>query len=358
VFSSSIVGHSGPKTFFARTIAERHLAHGYLFAGPEGVGKMTFGVALARYLLCKGDKGDDACGECGSCRRVAGASHPDLHVIELDPTRQVIRVEELQAELLRPMWLKAYEGGWRVFIIDGAHTLRKETSNRLLKVLEEPPGDTLIVLVSDQPSRVLPTLVSRCARVNFAPLSPEEVRAELAARTDLAGQELETLARYSRGRLGYALDLSSNPFYLARGEFFEAFVHAPTQRNFEVAGALQTTCAKRTASKSDERRALIAALAVISRFFADLLALQNGVEEASLFNVDRLDLVRSACECFSSEAVHDIIRRVQETAAQLRANIHTQTAVATLVTDILCLRVGVVEPAPAYERYLASYAGI
>jgi len=356
MFLNSIIGHSAAKALLRRAFELGRLAHGYLFAGPEGVGKMTFALALAKFLLCKTHVDDDACGRCASCRRTAARSHPDLHLLEIDASKQGIVVEQVEQELLRPVWLKSYEGGWRCFLIDGAHTLRSEVANRLLKVLEEPPENTLLVLVSHQPSQVLPTLLSRCARVNFAPLSRDDVRIELAGRTKLEAVELETLVRYSRGRLGYGLKLTKDAFFRARGEFFRSFVDSPTQRNFDVAAELIAVCTKGNPSKPDQRRELIAAMGVISRFFADAMALQTGVAEEFLTNVDQVELVRKANERFSSRALHDIIERIQEAAAFLAANVHMELTVASLVSDILCLRARVIEPEPAYKRYLRNYA--
>ncbi len=183
------------------------LPHALLFAGPEGVGKRDFARALALRLLCERAQGaEQACGECQACRWALAHNHPDLNVVtpqseqeqeqgEADatseapvlragvrkgkPSKQIL-IGQIRA-LNRLASVGSHQGGRRVVVIQPAETMNSATANALLKLLEEPPSSTLFILVSNAPSRLLPTILSRCQRLAFAAPEPELACAWLAA---------------------------------------------------------------------------------------------------------------------------------------------------------------------------------
>lgn len=176
-----VVGASGPRQFFEGLTAGT-LSHGYLFAGPSGVGKKTFALRFAQSLLCVTPKTTllGYCGVCSSCTRVEGGVHPDLYVTEGqvkigdregsgfhgdDPTAR---------DLVRQLSLHSYAGGRRVFVL-GDVEFTREAANALLKFFEEPPPGVVLVLTTTAVARLLPTVRSRLVEVTFAPLTDREV---------------------------------------------------------------------------------------------------------------------------------------------------------------------------------------
>lgn len=200
----------------------RHrLAHGYLFVGSEGTGRERTALALAQALLCEQPVDGDACGSCGACRRVDAASHPDLQLVlsEAEIVRRgigkaegsgapstEIRVDAVR-ELCRRLHLRTYEGAGRVGIVVDAHRLRVEAANALLKTLEEPAADTLLVLIAPNPRAVLDTLRSRCQIVRFAPLAASAVAELLVAQYGVDPGSARATAERAEGSLVRALEL-------------------------------------------------------------------------------------------------------------------------------------------------------
>jgi DNA polymerase-3 subunit delta' len=194
-------------------LADR-LPHGLIFAGPVGVGKATTAAALAQVFLCEHPKDDIACGKCESCRVFAAGNHPDFHVV----TKELIRYHDktgkskgidlsinvIRAELIEPASRKAAMNRGKVFIVEQAELMNAAAQNALLKTLEEPGGRTLIVLLTDQPGILLPTVRSRCRLVRFAALDGPLVSRELAKR-GVPKETAASAARLAGGSLGLAL---------------------------------------------------------------------------------------------------------------------------------------------------------
>ena len=192
-------------------LADR-LPHGMVFAGPAGVGKATTARALGALFLCDKPKADAPCGRCESCRVFEPGNHPDYHVVY----RQLVRLEKEAAKardlsvgvvreyLIGPANRKPVMNRGKVFVVEEAELMNPTAQNSLLKTLEEPAGRTLILLLTDQPGALLPTVRSRCQTIRFAALPEATVRAQLEKRGVDRPQAADA-ARLAAGSLGLAL---------------------------------------------------------------------------------------------------------------------------------------------------------
>jgi DNA polymerase III subunit delta' len=223
-----LVGHEAAEAELARLVSSGRLPHAILLTGPRGIGKATLAFRLARFLLTRdpyerkatsetaepGRGGVAIDPESGVFRRVAAGAHADLLTVERawDPRRRRLRSEivvEEAREIAGFFRLTAAEEGWRIVIVDGAEEMNRNAANALLKILEEPPERALLLLVSHNPGRLLPTIRSRCRRFPLAPPQLPTAAAVLRRwRPQLGDPEAAALAALSGGSIGRAVELA------------------------------------------------------------------------------------------------------------------------------------------------------
>lgn len=240
-------GHDGVAEGFRRAKQRGRLAGSFLFVGPPGIGKRLFALALAKAYLCKGNGPEDLdpCGHCDSCRLFSGedpsmanadepaSTHPDLYFVNKPADKSALPLELLigdkehrgRSGLCYNIARTPYLGHGKVGIIDDADFLNVEGANALLKTLEEPPPDALLVLIGTSTNKQLPTIRSRCQIIRFAPLSARFLGSLLLEQGVVATQEQGLkLARRAGGSLDLARELNDESIDDIRGELEKRFL--------------------------------------------------------------------------------------------------------------------------------------
>lgn len=237
--ASDLVGHAEAEEEVLTAWTSGRMHHAWLITGPRGIGKATLAYRIARFVLAQGavdaggaDAGPGLFGDAlppahpttlsvaedhPVSRRIAAGGHGDLRIIErqmvVDPKTKRTRMQGIiNVESVRGIGhflsMTSAEGGWRVVLIDGAEEMNTAAANAVLKVLEEPPKRALLLLVSHNPARLLPTIRSRCRRLPLRPLTPEQVTMLIGrARPELSDADRAALAAMGEGSVGRALDL-------------------------------------------------------------------------------------------------------------------------------------------------------
>jgi DNA polymerase-3 subunit delta' len=246
---SQIPGQKEIKAKLVRSVKEERVSHAQLFAGPEGCGSMALALAYARYISCEKRTGTDSCGTCKSCVKYEKLIHPDLHFVfpvikgkkatdpvsdnyiqewreflkkspyfSLNNWMDSIEVGNAQgmifaseaSEIIKKLSLKTFESDFKIMIIWLPEKMHQATSNKLLKMIEEPPEKTLFLLVSEEPDKVIPTILSRCQLIKIPTFSNRDIETYLLDRFNLPADKAEDIARVSNGNLTRAIELCEN----------------------------------------------------------------------------------------------------------------------------------------------------
>jgi DNA polymerase-3 subunit delta' len=281
---SEVYGHARPLGLLARSLGRGTLPPSLLFCGPDGVGKRLVARAVAQALNCVSPDGSDGCGRCPACRRIAAGTHPDVLAEEPSETG-VIKIDPVRALIVAAAY-RPFEGRRRVIIIDDADRLNVEAQSALLKSLEEPGPSSVFILVSSKPETLLPTVRSRCARVNFGRLAAAEVAQALVERHHYTPDEAHAIAAVADGSLGRALAAGSAGHLQARAAALSALRTAatgasPRARLQAAAGLLVAK-----SSPAAEREALAARIAMIGSLLRDVALVSQGGQAGQLANGD------------------------------------------------------------------------
>ena len=197
-----VLGQEHAARLFGGVLRTGRLAHAYLFLGPSGVGKALFAKELAKAVLCHNPQ-PDACDACDACRKFDHGRHADFHLVQPAQGKRFVSIDDIKG-LQRAIAVKAVERGHKAFLIDDADAMTAQAANAFLKTLEEPPPQSLLILVAASLEPMLDTIVSRCQLVRFRPLAPEVISHALVQQHDVPEQEAAAVASFAGGSLGRA----------------------------------------------------------------------------------------------------------------------------------------------------------
>ena len=304
-----LIGQARATRLLQRGLKTGRTAHAYLFSGPEGIGKRAAALALAQALNCQqGDAIEDGCGVCLPCRKIAKRLHPDVQVIE--PEGATVKIEQVRA-LEADAALGPYEGKRKVFILDGAEKMTEQAANALLKTLEEPPGRTVLVLLSTTPSALPLTIVSRCQMVIFSAIPPDTLRTYLVGNgVDQARARL--IVSFSGGSIGRALSPEMASLALLRDHFLEELGRGLCDGPAAIIEVAE--------KQAKDREGLRHNLEFLSAWLRDLMVAKVSRRRESLVNQDRGEEVARQAEGLPLRVILDGLRAVQAAIDGLTRN--------------------------------------
>lgn len=335
-----IYGHKKQIAILRNAISSDRLSHAYLFVGIEGVGKRTVALAFANALNCLNGEGE-GCDHCTSCRKIANSNHPDVRLVV--PKKDNILIDQIR-ELKREMSLALYEARYRVVIIDQAEKMNPAAANCLLKILEEPPMRTVIVLVCRALHLLLPTIISRCQKIVFNPLPSETLAEAIVALGKAEEKRAITLARSSEGSLGKAFELLESPFVEDRKTLLRRFL---VLSEADISELLDL--AEASAKNKDEFRETLEAVWTLLR---DLLIWRHFQDKKLLVNIDLCEEIGEGASLFRTEAIISMMEIVGETQIQLERNINTRLLAERLFLEMrkTAQRQKAKDPAGGFEK--------
>jgi len=310
---AGILGQDSCIAVLGRSLATGKIAHAYLFDGIEGCGKKKTALAFIEAVFCGQSTG---CGHCPSCRRIASMQHPDLHLVE--PDGAYIKIDQIR-ELQRGLAFRPFEAPQKACIIDAVDRLNPAAGNALLKTLEEPPGNALLILITANAGSVLPTILSRCQRLHFAAL-PEGIIAALLREKGTEPEAARIIAALAGGSMRKAIEIGEETALHERKSFLER-INSLSLDDITPLFAI----AEELAGDKENAQKL---LELLTAFLRDALLLHSGSTE--VVNADLLPLLQRQATCFSGERIMERISHVIETRRAISRNVNSRLALEIL----------------------------
>ena len=323
------VGHDKALKTLERSTASDRVAHAYLIVGPAQVGKTTLALDLARAVNCASNY--PPCSDCRQCQRIASGLHPDIRVVGLEPARSgrmrtQIGIDQIR-DVQREASLLPYEGRYRVFIIETAEKLTAEASNSLLKMLEEPPDSVIIVLVASDAGAMLPTILSRCRRIDLRPVLAQTISEFMIERYDVGAERSREIAGASSGKVGWAVEAARDPSLLDRirqtvdtiGEFSRGSLTDRFEYAQQLAGRFNSN-----------REAVFADLDLWQSWWRDILLTGHRRSEL-VSNVAKRDALEEISAKLSVEEAAGAVAAVRRAVFLLERNVSPRLALEDMM---------------------------
>ena len=314
-----IIGQDRQINILKNVVKRGTVAHAYLFTGIPGIGKRSTAIAMAKALNCKTTTGD-FCGSCTSCKKIEHTTHPDIHWIE--PEGDYIKIDQIR-KMQEQISYTLYEGKHKLVILNKAERMNPQSSNCLLKTLEEPPPHTTLILLTSAPYQLLSTLRSRCQRVMFQPLPIELIVKLLQEKGGDENDKLNLIASLSSGSPGKAIQWMETGALQEREELFEKINH--------MNNCFITEIFDLAASLGDDKAVLLKRLELLKLWIRDLLIFKATDQSRYLINRDLVKKVTTLASQLSWSNLFKKAAIVDEVQSALLSNVNPRLAMETML---------------------------
>lgn len=309
-----IIGHKPQKEFLRSSVRKNRISHAYLFSGPEGVGKKLVAIGFAKLINCaEGGTGNPDC-ECTSCAKTEKGLNPDVLVFGY-PGEKTIKVSHIRQDIERLIHLAPYENPYKVFIIDGAQRMNFNAQNAFLKTLEEPPPNSVIILITTLADLLMPTIRSRCQSVVFQPLETGQVR-EFLENEKPEGNDTELVSRISGGSISRALGTDED-YLRKRTEYIDCVMAVDSKKPLTLFDSVEKI---RKDVKGGGPEELKTVFDILSTWLRDSVILKTSGKKEEIVNTDLIDQLSEYSKKRDVSELLGKFTALEETMARISEN--------------------------------------
>ncbi len=309
----NVIGHEQIIEHLQSAIQLQKVSHAYIFDGEKGMGKNFLADIFATTLQCE-KQGTNPCGECKSCKQAAGANHPDIIRVKHEKPN-TISVDDVREQVCSDIQIKPYQGPYKIYIIDEAEKLNVQAQNALLKTIEEPPAYAVILLLTTNAEKFLPTILSRCVTLHLKPTKDNLVRKFLMEQVRIPDYEADLCVAFAQGNIGKAKRLAvSEEFGQMKGHMLNLvkYIH-------EMSVSEMIECMRKIAEfKAD----IPDYLDLITVWYRDVLLYKATMNPSSLVFSDEILTIEKQAVQSSYEGIEIILHALDKAKIRLAANVN------------------------------------
>lgn len=295
----------------------------FLFIGPEGVGKLTTAKWFAALINCENNK-KVPCGSCSLCEKIEKNNHPDVVIIA--PEGEYLKINQFR-KMQKDIIYKPYSARYKVFIIQAAHKMQEASANSLLKAIEEPPENTVIILTATSTSKLLPTITSRCQKVRFN-LLPKNKIAEILKNHEVPQNKAEIIASCCSGNLKKAYRLSQDDSFWNTREKIHEIAKSIYKLNLYEALQAANIIEKKFKTKIDE------VLFFFLSWFKDLMLTKERCSSNLIENIDKKEVLLDTSKKYSLLQIKNSLDIIIEARKSYKTNANLSILLANMLVDL------------------------
>jgi len=316
------------------------VATAYLLHGPAGVGKRKAALAFAKALNCSQASGE-ACDVCLNCRRVDRGTHPDVVTVGVLPGKTRLLIEQVK-EIEHELSLAPFEARKRVYIIDQVELMSPEATGAVLKTLEEPPANTVFLLLTEQPATLAPTIVSRCQSLRFTPLSKERVQTILE-KNGISREVAAIASRFAQGSVERALSFEHNAFLERRRQLVDLYYSASVDDITSLSEAVSEVVGNKgrdVPSKESRKRRVSQTLEIMLSWCRDVLMARCGSPQTLFANEDMADEIKEEASRVSRHQAQELLQAALAAVRRVERNVAPEAALQAMFLHLARVRAG------------------
>lgn len=319
---SDIIGHNDIVKHFKSSIELGKVSHAYILNGEKGVGKKTLVSVVTKSLQCETGE-PDPCGKCKSCLQAESGNQPDIIWITHEKPN-VISVDEIRQQIVNDISLKPYSSRYKIYVIPDAQLMNAQAQNAILKTLEEPPEYAIIILLTSNLDKILPTIISRCIVLNFKPVEPLSVMEYLVSNLGVDAAKARFCTDFAQGNLGKAVRLAISPDYQElKDESVRLLSHIHEMEMDDIIRAVK--------SMSKYKLDATDYIDIMTMWFRDILMVKISNSPNKIIFKDEYSVMKKQAGCISYEGIEQILEAMEKLKVRLEANVNFDIAMELML---------------------------
>lgn len=321
-----VVGHKATIAHLKTAIQTDKLSHAYILSGEDGMGKNLLAGAFVQTLLCEDKLTEiDACGTCKSCLQAISGNHPDI--IRVTHEKASIGVDDIRIQVNNDILIKPYSSKYKIYIIDESEKMTEQAQNALLKTLEEPPAYGIILLLTNNLSALLPTILSRCITLKLKSVAQNEIEEFLMKEHKIPDYLAELSAVFAQGNVGKALQFaSSEEFSQMKNDVLHLLKYIDEMELYELIDRLKTF--------SENKDSIQHYLDFIILWFRDVLMYKVTRDVNQLIYKSEFSDIAKQANIRSYEGLENIIKAIEKAKVRLNANVNFDITIELMFLTI------------------------
>ena len=322
---SNIIGHETIIEYFRNAISMDKVSHAYILNGEDKSGKLMLAEAFAAALQCE-EKGMEPCGNCRSCKQAAGRNQPDILYVSHEKPN-TISVDDVRKQINDDIALKPYSSKFKIYIVDEAEKMNVQAQNALLKTMEEPPSYAVILLLTVNADSFLPTILSRCVRLDLKPVSDEKIRKYLIEQKQVSKDQADICVAFAQGNVGKAIRLSDSENFNEMKNSAISLIKRLDE--IDLHGMMEAV-----KKITDYKLEINDYFDFIMIWYRDVLLYKATADANRLIFRDEVYSIKKAASHSSYEDIETILTALDKAKDRLRANVNFELLIELLLLTI------------------------